>query len=217
MAGRVQEGVCLGDGHALGTSSDLDDLVAGSYLPFLEDANVETWFPMRDEQRCHSRLIHSDPNPIACHAGLGHFEYSTSDLVSVADAYLVVGQAFDGEVFTKLSEDEVISVELSLPIAMGLNLVDENCTVLTAVTDQVSLPIAIDVELPHHPSALNRVLPDGRFHGLTAPCDVAWKTYIDREQPGHDCLLSCSEQARIPTRPHFSKPPKALLNVSSTS
>jgi hypothetical protein len=41
MSWQIEQGVDLGDGHALGSVRDLDDLVASAYQPFLEHAQVE--------------------------------------------------------------------------------------------------------------------------------------------------------------------------------
>jgi hypothetical protein len=41
------------------------------------------------------------------------------------------------------------------------------------MTGEISLRIAIDVELAHHPSSVDRKLPDRRSDSLAPPCDVA--------------------------------------------
>ena len=96
----------------------------------------------------------------------------------VADAHLLVGQALDGKVLPELSEHEVMAVELTLPVMIGLHLVDEDRPVFSSMSGQVSLPVTIDVEPAHHPPTLNGFLPDGGAHRLTVPGDVAGQTNV---------------------------------------
>jgi len=57
VTGHVQQGIDLGDGHALRTRLDLHDFVAGFDLPLLENAEIKAGFAVRDEQCGHLRLI----------------------------------------------------------------------------------------------------------------------------------------------------------------
>jgi hypothetical protein len=52
-------------------------------------------------------------------------------------------------------------------------LVDKYRTLFPAMTSEIRLRIAIDVELAHHPSSLDRNLPDRRSDSLAPPCNVA--------------------------------------------
>ena len=70
-----------------------------------------------------------------------------ADPVAVADADLVVAQPLDGEVLAELPVDEVVSSELALPVAVGLDLVDEDRSLLAAVPGEIALAVAVDVEL----------------------------------------------------------------------
>jgi hypothetical protein len=103
------------------------------------------------------------------------------DPVSVANAYFVVRQTFNGEVLAELSVSEIAPAESILPIPIRFDLVDKDRPVLASVTLQISLPVAVDVEPPDHAPALNRLLPDRRVNGLPAPCDVAGKTDVNRQ------------------------------------
>jgi len=96
----------------------------------------------------------------------------------VADADLLVGQAIDGKILPELSKHEVIPAELTLPVVIGLHLVDKDRPLLASVTSQVPLPIAINVGPPDHPPTLHWLLPDGGSHRLPAPCDVAGKANV---------------------------------------
>jgi len=91
----------------------------------------------------------------------------------IADADLVVGQAFDGEVLAELTIGEVGSAKLALPIAVGFDLVDEDGAVLAAMPRQIALAVAVDVEPPDHPPALHRFFPDAGVDRLALPHDVA--------------------------------------------
>src|SRR3546814_1584990 len=77
-------------------------------------------------------------------ARLGHFEQSAADAVAVANAHLLVGQAVDGEVLPELAIGEIVSTKLALPIAIGVDLIDEDGSLLAAVASQVPLPVAFD-------------------------------------------------------------------------
>jgi hypothetical protein len=58
------------------------------------------------------------------------------------------------------------------------------------VSGEVSLPIAINIQPPDHPSTLQRLLPDASVNRLAAPCYVARKTNIDGYQHGHSTIFS---------------------------
>ena len=71
MTGHVQQGIDLEDSHALGTRRDLHDLIAGRHLAFLQNTEIETGSPVRDQQRSHLRLVHADAHAVTSHARLG--------------------------------------------------------------------------------------------------------------------------------------------------
>src|SRR5262249_6890985 len=119
-------------------------------------------------------------------ARLGHFEQGAADLVAVADAHLVVGQAFDGEVLAELAVAEVGAAQLLFPVAIGFDLVDEDRTMLAAMSGAVTLTVAVEVEPARGAATRYGLLPDGRVHGPAAPADVPWKPNVDRKQPRHD-------------------------------
>ena len=104
------------------TTRILHDLVAGFDLALLQNTEIETVSPMRDQQRRYLRLAHADAHPVTGDARLCHFERSAADPVTIANAHLLVGQAFNGEVFFELSIGEIVSTELALPIVIGVDL-----------------------------------------------------------------------------------------------
>src|SRR6185437_12426288 len=99
-----------------------------------------------------------------------------------ADAHLVVGQALHGEVLPELPVLEVIPAQLFLPVLVGLDLVDEHRPLLAAVSGQITLPVAVDIEPPYHPRPGDRLLPDRRVHRPAVPGHVLRHPHIDRQQ-----------------------------------
>ena len=128
---------------------------------------------MGDEQRRHPGLAHPDSDPEAGHARLGDLEDRFTDPVAVADADLVVGESLHGEVLAELAVAEVVSLQLLLPVAIRLDLVDEHGAVLASVCGSVGLVVAVDVDPPDHPWTVDGLLPDRRADGLALPGDVS--------------------------------------------
>ena len=87
-----------------------------------------------------------------------------------------------GEVLAELSVDEVVSAELALPVAVGVDLVDEDGALLAAVARQVALAVAVDVELAHAAGAGDRVLEDAGEDGLPLPGHVLRHADVDGQQ-----------------------------------
>ena len=169
---QIEQRVDLEDTHAFRARADLDDLIPGFHLAFLKNTEIETGPAVRNQQRSHLRFIHADTNAVTGDARLRHFEQSTADPVAVANADLPVRKAVDREVLPELSVGEIIAAKLALPIAIGVDLIDENGAVLAAVANQVSLPIAIDIEPADRARTLNRCLPNGGVDGLPLPGDI---------------------------------------------
>ena len=105
---------------------------------------------MAHQQRGHFRLAESHSDPVAGHARLGHLKLRLADAVAVTDADLVVRQSIDGQVLTELAVSQVIAPEVAPPVVIGLNLVDEDGPLLTAMPHFVALAVAVDVEAAHH-------------------------------------------------------------------
>src|SRR6187200_665638 len=98
---------------------------------------------MGDEQRRDARVVHADPDAIAGDARLRDLEDGGANPETVADADLVVAQPLDGEVLAELPIDEVVSTELSLPVAVGVALVDEHGPLLAPVPGQIALAVTV--------------------------------------------------------------------------
>ena len=142
-----------------------DDLVAGPHQPFGDHPQIEAWAVMGDQQCGQFRLAEPHADPEACHARLRDLELRLADPIAIADADLVIAETFDGEVLAELAELEVVAAEVVLPVAVGLDLVDQDGPLLAAVPVQVALAVSVDVEPAHHPRPLDCVLPDSGVHG----------------------------------------------------
>jgi hypothetical protein len=133
---------------------------------------------VRHKQGRHARFIHADANAVAGYARLGHFEYCITDTVSIADADLVIGKTFNGEVFAELAKTEVVAPKKALPVVIGIHLVDEDGALLSTMTREIRLPIAINIELAYHPPSVDWKFPDRRSDSFALPLHFTWETDI---------------------------------------
>jgi hypothetical protein len=62
---------------------------------------------------------------------LRNFEQSAADAIAIADADLAVGEAFHREVLSELPECEIGSLQFTLPIVIGIHLVDKHSPVFS--------------------------------------------------------------------------------------
>jgi hypothetical protein len=99
-------------------------------------------------------------------------------LITVADAYGIVGQSFDGEVFAELSVDEVGSSQLLLPVTIGFDLVYEDGALLASVSGEITLTISIQIQPTNPTAAMHGVLPYCCVHSATLPLDFARKANV---------------------------------------
>jgi len=127
----------------------------------------------------HPRIVHPHPDPVTGHPRLRHLEQCRPDPVPVPDPHLVVGQPVDREVLSELTVHEVASPELALPVAVGIDLVDEHRALLAAVAGGVTLAVAVEVEPSGHHRPVDRALPHPGVHGLAAPGDVLGHPDVD--------------------------------------
>jgi hypothetical protein len=133
---------------------------------------------MRDQQCRHPRVIHPDANAVTGHSWLRHFEERPANSIAISDADLVIRQALDGEILSKLPVLEVMPLKVLFPMAVRANLVDHHCAMLPAMARKVSLAVTIEIESPrHHPSSY-RPLPDRRPDYLALPSDILRKSDI---------------------------------------
>jgi hypothetical protein len=113
---------------------------------------------------------------------LSYLEDRVADPVPITDAYLVIGQPIDGEVFAKLAGLEVVAAKIRLPVSIGLQLINHDCALLSTMATKVSLPIAVQVEPARHDSAADRVFPDCGTNHPALPFHITRQTDINRHQ-----------------------------------
>jgi hypothetical protein len=195
MTGQIQQPVDFCHGDLLWPVGYLHNFVSGADFPFFNDAEIEAGALVGNEQAGHLRFTHANADPVAGDSGLGYLEHYTANAVTVADADLVVGKTLDGQVLAELTVFEVIPLQLVLPVAVGIELIDHHSAILSAMAAQISLPISVNIEAPHHHPAGNWLFPDGRIDDFSLPLDVAWKTDVDRNHGVH-IELPCRQISR---------------------
>jgi hypothetical protein len=55
-----------------------------------------------------------------------------------------------------------------------------------AVTGEIPLSVAGEVEAADATTAGDRLFPDRRVHDAPVPLDIAWQPDVHRQQPSHD-------------------------------
>jgi hypothetical protein len=175
---QIQERVNVGHTDSPWTVSNFYNVIAGTNFTLLQHAKVESWSVMFYKQRWHTRFIHANADTVARHAGLRNFKFSATDAVSIADAHFVVRKSIDGEVFSELAISKIRASQKSLPVMVRVHLVDKYCALLPAVTGEIGLCIAIDIELPYHSPSRNRRFPYRGSDGFAVPYHVARKADI---------------------------------------
>lgn len=123
-------------------------------------------------------IIHSNADSVAGYSRLRHFEYPITNAVAIANANLVVRKPLNGEILSKLAADEVFASEKAFPVVIRVHLINKDGTLLSAVTGEIALGVAIDVELAHHSPAFHWRFPDRGTDSLAVPCHVTWKANI---------------------------------------
>ena len=169
VAGQIEQRVDFGDCQRFRARGELYDLVVRPDLSLGQDPEVEPRPVVCHQQRRYPGIVHPDADPVAGNARLAHLEDRAADLVAIADADHVVGETLDGEVLPELPVDEVVPVELALPVLVGVELVDEHRALLAAVSGKVALAVAVDVQAAHHPRAVDWLLPHRRVHRPALP------------------------------------------------
>jgi len=178
MSWQVQETVNAGHRHPFRAVGNFHDIVACTHFSFLQDTKVESWPVMGYEQGWHARFIQANTHAVAGYARLCHFKYRVTNAVSIANADLVIKKSPNREVFSELTEDKVTTSEKTLPVVIGVHLINKNGALLATMTGQIALPVAIDIELAHHLPSLDWRFPDGGADSLTVPRHIARKTDI---------------------------------------
>jgi len=79
----------------------------------------------------------------------------------------------------ELAKFEIAAAKLSLPVAIGVHLVDHDRAMFSSMPRKISLPVSIDVQSPDHPAAFDRLFPDRGANRLSLPFEVARKADVD--------------------------------------
>jgi hypothetical protein len=111
---------------------------------------------------------------------LSDLEYCGTDPKTVADAYLIIGQSFDGEVLAELSVGEVGPAQLLLPVLIRIVLVHEDGSLLTPVSSKITLTVSVQIQSADATGTTHRIFPYTGVHGSAFPFDVARKSDIHR-------------------------------------
>jgi hypothetical protein len=109
---------------------------------------------------------------------LCNFEQRATDAITIADTDDIVGQSFDGEVLTELPIDEVRSVQLPLPVAVGFDLVDKDGSLFTPVPGKVTLAVSIQIQSTHATAATHRIFPYSGMHRSAVPLNITRKSDV---------------------------------------
>ena len=83
--------------------------------------------------------------------------------------------------------------ENAFPVVIGVHLINKNGALLPAMTGEIALPVAVDIELAHHSSSLDWRFPDRGTDSLAVPCQVAWKADIYESNRG----IPTSSKSRV--------------------
>src|SRR5579863_1255690 len=170
---QIQESVNVGHANSLWTVSNFYNVVARPNFTLLQDAKVESWSVMCYEQGWHTRLVRANAHAVARYSWLRYFKYCTTDPVSISNADLVVRKSLDGEVFSELAKSKIVAAQKALPVMVRIHLVDEYSALFPAVTSEIRLGVAINIELAHHSPSRNRRFPDCGSDRFAVPCHVA--------------------------------------------
>src|SRR5262249_48655145 len=131
-----------------------------------------------------TRLVHADADSVAGHPGLRDLEQRRSDPIPVANAHLIVSEPVDREVLTELTEHEVVTVQLLAPMAIRVELVHGDRTLLASGAREVALAVTVEIQPSNAARTLDRLLPDAGVNDSPLPLDVAGHPDVDRHQRG---------------------------------
>lgn len=87
--------------------------------------------------------VHPDSRSVADDSRVRHFEESAANPITIAATHLLIREPI---AFLERPVGEIASTKLPLPIALGVNLINKNGSVLATMPSQVSLSVADNVE-----------------------------------------------------------------------
>src|SRR5215217_1369088 len=163
----VEQAADLPNRHSLGIGPDTVDHVAGADLAFFQDAQVEAYPATGKKPLLEAAQSHFYAELVARDARLCDFDQRVAHAKNVADVDLVFRHALDGEVFPKLSEGEIGSTKLTLPVVVVLDRVRVGGFVYSAVAYKIRLPVTVEVQRPEHDPSVDRLFENSRRYRLT--------------------------------------------------
>src|SRR6185295_16982773 len=113
-----------------------------------------------------------------------------------ADTGGIVGKPLHGEVLAELAVHEFVPFQLLLPMPVRIDLVDEHRAMLPAVSSQITLSVAFEIQAADSTSAGDWSLPDPGVYHVAVPHDVSRKADVDRDQARHPASLGVKYRTR---------------------
>jgi hypothetical protein len=185
MVRGIEQRISFSDGDIVRSVRDFLNFVSGANFAFRDNSEIEPWLPMRNDQRSDLGITHSNSETITGDTRLRHFKDRRADLVSVPNADFIVGETFNGEILAELSVLEVVAAEFPLPIPIGVDLINHDGTLFTAVACEIALAVAVQIEPSSKHAPGDREFPDSRADCLALPRDFTWNSDIDGQKPRH--------------------------------
>ena len=81
--------------------------------------------------------------------------------------------------------DEVVPLQLFLPVAIRFDLVDEDGSLLTPVAAQVALTISIQIQPADPTTTTHGIFPDPGVYSAALPFDITRQSDVHRQQSRH--------------------------------
>jgi len=138
------------------------------------------------------------------HPRLRDLERGVADPAAVADADLVIGHPFHGEVLAEMTGQEVVPAEELRPVLIGGTVIHIDGAMLATMANQIGLRITIHVQARYTTPARHRRLEDRGTRRAATPLHVLGQPYVHRQQPHHAYV---SPPAPVVTSPTSSPLP----------
>ena len=155
---------------------------------------------MRHQQCRQLRAFQTYADPIAGDTRLADLEGCAADPEPVADTNLVVREPVDREILAEIAVGKVRPTQIFAPVTVGIELIDQNGPLLTAMTGKIALPVPSQIQPCGKHPARRGLLPDRRPDGLPPPCDFPRQSDIDGDENVHTHLLRQGSPSCIGTR-----------------
>ena len=189
MTRQIEECVDLSHRDPFRAARNFHDFIARANQTGFDYPEVKSGPVVGDKQRRHLRIVQTNPDPVARHPRLRYFEERFADAIAIADAHLFVAQPLDGEVFSKMPVSEIVPMKLRLPVTIRVQLINHHGPNFPAVSRQVALTVAVDIQPRSHSPPDDRRLPDTSANGLAAPLDITRQPDVQRDKTRHSTIL----------------------------